>query len=201
MALHFDSSFVQAQSANASDPGDLGFLGFWRWNVKSGIVSANSAINSLFGLHFLKDNADAPVGEYTKRVHPDDVEWLKQGLARCFGPSGHGVLEYRVVDEAGHIHWVMCRALYEFGDDGQLVRAQGLLIDVTRFKADGNAAQVAPAILPNPLQSLVDATLDAHRAAVQFGEPELLRAVETVLMRAGKLLARQLTQSEVTRAA
>lgn len=201
MTLNVNASFLKAQAAHPSDPDDLGFLGFWRWDVQTGIVNASKAINHLFGLPSDQEDASIPVGEYANRVHPDDVDWLRQELSRCFGPSGHGVLEYRVVNEDGEIHWVMCRALYEIGDDGQLVRAHGLLIDVTTFRADGNAPQVAPAALPNPLQSLVDTTLESHRAALQVGEPGLLRAVEAVLMRAGKLLARQLVQSEVTRAA
>lgn len=201
MSLSVHTAGFQAQAARMSDPDDLGFLGFWHWDVATGIVNAGKDINRLFGQDSDADGVGVPVGEYMGRIHRDDVEWLSQERSRCFGPSGHGVLEYRVISGNGDIHWVMSRALYETAEGGELVRAHGMLIDVTRFKADGNTAQVAPATLPNPLQSLVDATLESHRAAVQVGEPGLVRAVEAVLMRAGKLLALQLGRSEVIRVA
>ena len=130
-----------------------------------------------------------PLETFEFCIHPDDLEWVRRERPRCFGPSGHGVLEYRVIDPKGAVRWVMCRAIYEVDAEGTMVKARGMLIDITALKDDGNAAHVAPAPFVDPVRVLVDAALLSHAAARQIGNTALVQKARTFLFRAGRLLA------------
>lgn len=173
---------------------ELGFLGFWTWDFKTEQFDPSENI-----LCLLEKNADdvvpSPHARETMalRVHPDDIEWLKEERPRCFGPSGYGVIEYRAVDGQGRVRWLMCRGHYVVDDLGHLVRARGFLVDITEFKNDGNSSRIVPAPLPDPVKALVDAALMAHEAALQMGDLVIVEQTKRLLLQAGRALARDLT--------
>ncbi len=168
-----------------------GFLGFWSWNVRTGDVCANPQLAQYFGVSVDPDGRST-MNSFELRIHPEDIEWLRRERLRSIGPSGHGAVEYRVLDEAGEVHWVMCRGVYLTDQDGEILEGWGMMMDVTAFKADGNSVRTAPAPLPHPIQTLIDSTLEAHKAATQIGNAEITRSLETVLMASARLLSERL---------
>ena len=177
---------------------DLGFLGFWAWDFRTGDVEASSDLCNLFGIETVAGTPGCRIEQFELRVHPDDLEWLKHARRDSVGESGHGVVEYRVFDKAGRIHWVMCRGFYLFDDNGMLTTGRGLMLDVTAFRADGNASRSAPAPLANPLGVVTDSVLRAYDAAKQMTQPDLVSQIEQVLERVGRLLAQEIDRKMPT---
>ena len=171
---------------------DLGFLGTWSWSACTGLVHASDQVNKLFGL---APNAQSglEIGFYEARVHPDDLDWLRQEHPRCFGPSGQGIVEYRVFDDAGEIHWVLSSGLYTLDPGGRVETAHGMMIDVTAFKSDGNDVRTAPTFVVDPLQETANTLIRAHRAAVQTDNTQLQFEIELALTTVGMALAKDFT--------
>jgi PAS fold len=174
---------------SAETPSDLGFLGFWAADFRTGAATTSSALRQLFQIC----GDGTSLAEYQTSVHPDDREWLMRERLRSVGPSGWGVVEYRIIDAAGQVRWLMCRAIYETDPEGNLICGRGMLFDVTDFKADGNSPRTAPAPLPNPLQSLVDASLEAFEAARQLGDSTIIATLGSALAAAGRLMGSSLS--------
>ena len=171
---------------------ELSFLGCWSWNADTGAVYASRQLNRLFGVNGSANHVE-PMSAYERRTHPDDLDWLRRERARCFGPSGHGVVEYRVIDEAGDARWVMCRGIYETDVHGDIQTAHGMMIDVTRMKADGIGVRTAPAAaLTRPMQHTADMLIRAHEAAEQTGNQQLVFQIEVALATVGRVLAWEL---------
>lgn len=178
----------------SKSPAELGFLGVWSWDLVTGAMDATEDVRSLFQICDEEGGRRARIDDFEWRLHPGDLEWLKRERLRSFGPSGHGAVEFRVIDPHGDIRWVMCRAIYVRDAEGNVVSASGMMIDVTAFKADGNSCRTAPAPLADPLQTLIDLTLGAYEAAEQVGDRMLLSQLRNVLQGAGTLMARKIKQ-------
>ncbi len=72
--------------------------------------------------------------EFFRVVHPDDMEMLKNTLARSIAKNLPYDVEYRVVWPDGSIHHISSRARIDHGDDDQPRRIIGVLWDITERK-------------------------------------------------------------------
>ena len=72
--------------------------------------------------------------EFFRIVHPDDLDMLKNTLARAIEQNIPYDLEYRVVWPDGSIHYISSRARIDRGDDNQALRLMGVLWDVSERK-------------------------------------------------------------------
>jgi two-component system, sensor histidine kinase and response regulator len=70
---------------------------------------------------------------WTKAVHPDDIEQLFVVWNRE-AASGQYKYEHRYLRHDGTIIWVICQALPELGDDGEIKGYIGMITDITERK-------------------------------------------------------------------
>lgn len=122
------------RKAQGNRPFELALVGaddgLWEWDIQRGTVSYSPRWKALFGYGAaeLKDDID----EWFRRVHPDDLNSLKQGLTR-FLQGGETVFQsiHRVRHRSGDWQWVTVRAAGEFGEDGRCRRLGGSLSNFT----------------------------------------------------------------------
>lgn len=74
-------------------------LGTWHWDVERDLVHADANLLRLFGMN--EDTPALAVGAFLDRVHPDDREPLRQGIARVIARGGRLETEYRVCRPGG----------------------------------------------------------------------------------------------------
>ena len=138
--------------------------GLWDWNLLSNQVHWSSRWKAMLG--YADDGIGDGPNEWLDRVHPDDLERVKNSLdAHLADRSAHYESEHRVLHRDGTYRWVLCRGA-AVRHDGRATRLVGSLTDITD-------AKVADALtgLPNRLLfvDLLDRALKRTRRRRDYG--------------------------------
>jgi PAS domain S-box-containing protein len=103
-----------------------GNVGFWDWDLKSGRITWARELEGIYGL----DHAGS-YEAFSSRVHPDDlagIEFERDSAIRNHKPWN---LEFRVNLPSGGIRWLSSRGRGYYDKNGGVVRAAGIIIDIT----------------------------------------------------------------------
>ncbi|WP_392535640.1 PAS domain S-box protein [Nostoc sp. C117] len=71
---------------------------------------------------------------WANAMHPDDREQILLGWNQATSAGEIYKYEHRLLREDGTIVWVICQALPEFGDDGEIKGYIGMITDITERK-------------------------------------------------------------------
>ena len=69
-----------------------------------------------------------------QRVHPDDLEAVRQTLAKAIEREGQYEMDYRVMLTDGQVRWIASRGSVQFETDGKPVSVLGVSMDITKHK-------------------------------------------------------------------
>ncbi|MDT7779199.1 MAG: hypothetical protein QOC99_1711 [Acidobacteriota bacterium] len=107
--------------------------GLWDWDLRSGEVYYSARWKEMLGLS--ADEADASPEAWLARVHPEDVDNLKDEIrAHIEGAGTHLEVEHRVLNAEGDYLWMLCRGAVVREGEGRATRMAGSMTDVTRRK-------------------------------------------------------------------
>jgi PAS domain S-box-containing protein len=84
-----------------------------------------------FGPGELNDNT---LASFEKRIHPEDIEELRQIRQRALEERSEYGHEYRVVWRDSSIHWIRAQGRFIYNEAGQPVRLYGAVLDITERK-------------------------------------------------------------------
>jgi hypothetical protein len=125
------------------------------------------------------------------RVHPSDMTWLMEHMLRAVRTGGVVLAEYRVLQGDGSVRWVLSRGRTYHDAHGRPVRSHGILIDITEMR-DGGERYVL-GTKPTQADSLVqaaDLAISVKHALASDAPAEVLEAVNLLLLRLGRAIAR-----------
>lgn len=103
------------------------------------------------------------LGGFEETVHPDDRANLRD-LWRRQAEGESTELEFRVVRPDGSIRWLLNRAYPVRDESGAVVRANGMVVDITERKRGEAALQESEARLSGLIASAMDAILTVDEA-------------------------------------
>jgi diguanylate cyclase (GGDEF)-like protein/PAS domain S-box-containing protein len=104
--------------------------GVWDWDIEKDRVYFSPRWKAILG-HQEDEISDDPK-EWLSRVHPDEVERVKGGIAaHCEGKTPHFEDEHRVRHRDGSYRWVLSRGFAVRGPEGRPNRMIGVQTDVT----------------------------------------------------------------------
>lgn len=104
--------------------------GLWDWDLDRGRVFYSERWRALLGLR-PSDALDTPE-LWLQRVHPEDVDALRQRIERYVGDGeGRFEHEHRLRHAKGHYLWVLCRGLGVRDAQGRVLRFAGSISDVS----------------------------------------------------------------------
>ena len=109
-------------------------IGTWDWNVRNDNLVADERFAHLYGMDPERARSGAPMSEYLKAIHPDDVVDVRQLIDRSLSTGALLSAEYRLL-RGGHTRWVMTEGKCEFAADGAPVRFPGVSFDITDRKS------------------------------------------------------------------
>jgi PAS domain S-box-containing protein len=113
---------------------DVGRIGGWEWDVKSGQTFWFGQNYALLGAQREVDSASEQT--FWGRVHPEDRDWLRESLQKALRERlRSSVAEFRVVWPDQTVHWLRSEAQFFFGKDGQPERMLGISTDITERKS------------------------------------------------------------------
>ena len=105
-------------------------VGLWDWDVTSGTVLFSPEYKRQLG--YAEDEITNDVDEWRRRVHPDDVDSILEGLGAFF--AGSQVVretEFRMRHKDGSWRWIFSRGEVRRAADGTPVRMLGCHLDIT----------------------------------------------------------------------
>jgi PAS domain S-box-containing protein len=84
-------------------------LGFWDWKIDSHKVEINTIKTEVFRYHYAKIQAITP--QWLNFIYLDDQEKVWQSIQDVLnGKRATHQIEYRVIDKAGDVHWILDHA-------------------------------------------------------------------------------------------
>ncbi len=105
--------------------------GIWDWDLAEDHIYLSPRWCEMLGLR----GAPSRPSEWFDRVHPDDLEGLRQAVdAHLDGSSEQIEHEYRIRHAAGRWVWVLCRGVAVRDADGRASRVAGSQTDITESK-------------------------------------------------------------------
>lgn len=108
-----------------------GLVGFFDWDVASGLIRADEHFAALHGLDAARLAAGVPLAQVSEAIHPEDRQAFAGDLVASPGGSGTYTRQFRVAPGAGRPRTLLARGhCYEW-EDGRPLRFTGIVIDVS----------------------------------------------------------------------
>ena len=111
----------------------LGQVGTFDWNLIDDALLWDARTRDIWGLD---PGTPVVIAQFYAGLHPEDVEPLREIIARSHDPSGDGhyEVEYRVINARDHrLRTVSARGRTLF-EHGRAVRMMGVVVDVTTLR-------------------------------------------------------------------
>ncbi len=128
---------------------DAACLGTWDWNLATERIVWAGHHDRLFS--FAPGEFDGRYETFESRIHPDDVNGLRQAIERSLREHIDYAHEYRVVWPDRTTHWVASRGHYRWNQMGQPTRMLGIVSDITDRK---RAEEAYRSLVDHSLQGL-----------------------------------------------
>ncbi|UKO96209.1 GAF domain-containing protein [Nostoc sp. UHCC 0870] len=107
--------------------------GIWDWNVKTNQVFFSLRWKQMLGYEDHEIAND--IEEWSKRVHPDDLDWVMQAIQDHFDhKTPYYTTEHRVQCKDGNYKWILDRGQALWDEAGNVVRMVGSHTDITERK-------------------------------------------------------------------
>jgi diguanylate cyclase (GGDEF)-like protein/PAS domain S-box-containing protein len=107
--------------------------GIWDWNLKNNQIYFSSRWKTMLG--YGEEEITHDPQEWFGRVHPKDLEQLKQALsAHLRWATPHFESEYRILHKDGSYRWVLSRGLAVRGKENTPSRIAGSQTDISERK-------------------------------------------------------------------
>lgn len=137
---HRELSLANNQLAQAFAYGEVGT---WMWDLNKDIVVADKNLARLFGVNDGTKQIEVPMEELTKSVHPDDVTYVRESIAKAIADKSTSYeSEYRTFDFDGNLRWLLARGHIEADELDKPVRFPGLVVDITERKLTENSLHI-----------------------------------------------------------
>ena len=113
---------------------NAGDIATWTWDIQADRVYADQNLARFFAL--TPEAADGgPIAEYTRAIHPEDRERVRQDILKAIESGGEYESEYRLAPPQGETRWVIARGRTELDGRGRALRLPGVVLDITARKA------------------------------------------------------------------
>jgi PAS domain S-box-containing protein len=111
-----------------------GSLGFWDWNVATGVVDYSERWCAMVG--YSQKELAPDFSTWEKLVHPEDLPKAVAAIEKYFaGETEQYAIEFRMQHKNGNWHWIASRGrVFEVDAEGNPLRAVGTHQDVTDRK-------------------------------------------------------------------
>lgn len=123
------------------------------WHIKNNTLSISKGIEKIYGIS--RDRFLHNPSLWKQIIHPDDLEITKE-MEKQFLAGQPGRAEYRIIRPDGEIRWVQDRGLPVLDQHGDVIKVNGVVIDITERKLTEEALENRE----KQLRALIDAMPD-----------------------------------------
>ena len=122
---------LHRSEARFSLAADSAEAGLWELNCSTNLFWATDRAREIFGYG---PEEDISMERFETSVHPDDLELVRQVIARALGKREPVNVEYRILTDDGCLKWISSRGRPYFKSSGQPDRLLGVSLDITERK-------------------------------------------------------------------
>ena len=120
-----------------------GVVATWDWDLATGLVYGDANYARIYSFDSARASAGAPLVEYLKNIHPDDLPRVQIEVDRTLADGAEFSSEYRIRKPDDSIRWIFASGRIVRDAQGVAIRFAGTSVDVTEQKC----AQVRQAFL------------------------------------------------------
>lgn len=107
--------------------------GIWDWNVINNQVFFSTRWKEMLG--YEEDEIGDKLQEWTARIHPDDIGWVKQEIQDHFAKkTPFYIAEHRIRCKDGSYKWILNRGQARWDEQENVIRMAGSHTDITERK-------------------------------------------------------------------
>jgi PAS domain S-box-containing protein len=107
---------------------DAGQMGTWAWDLRTNAVDWDDALSRLFGMQ--PGTFEKTFDAWVAHLHPDDRERALSTVEQAMQTGGQFRFDHRTIWADGTVHWIEGRGETVLDDDGTVVGAVGVAIDI-----------------------------------------------------------------------
>ncbi len=112
---------------------EAGNIGLWNWDLPSGRVRYSSEWKRQLG--YCEEEIGESLKEWSRRVHPKDLEPALEVLRDCVESRGSGCpSEFRILHRDGSYRWMLSQSSVWCDQNGVPVKVLGVDMDITERK-------------------------------------------------------------------
>ena len=112
-----------------------GVVATWDWDLATGLVYGDANYARIYSFDPARAAAGAPLDEYLKTIHPQDVPGVQLAVDRTMADGVAFSCQYRVIKPDGSIRWIFARGRLVRDAKGVPVRFAGTSVDITEQKS------------------------------------------------------------------
>jgi hypothetical protein len=109
-------------------------VGTWDWDVPADRITADARFARLYGVDPAVAAAGAPIAEFFRNIHPDDLESAQRAIEDAMRTGEMFSSEYRLVQPDGSSRWVVAHGRPTIAPDGTCLRFPGVSFDISDLK-------------------------------------------------------------------
>jgi PAS domain S-box-containing protein len=106
-------------------------VGTWSWDFRTGTVLADKDFATFYGLQDASTTHGTPVAEFTRNVHPEDLDSVETAMRDAQHHGSDINREHRILLPNGTTRWVDVRGRCQFSPEGTPIACNGVTIDIT----------------------------------------------------------------------
>ena len=115
--------------------GAAAMVGIWDWDMTADRVYADANFARIYTVDPGRAREGAPLAEFTRNFHPDDLASFEAELARVIADDSEFSSEYRILQPDGSSRWLLARGRIIRDANGNPVRFPGASVDITERRA------------------------------------------------------------------
>ncbi len=115
---------------------DASQMGLWDWDITSGLLIWDERSAQMYGTTLAESSGS--IADVDARVHPEDLEQVRNVLSGAIDTAGAVDVEFRVVWADGSVHWLYGRGQALVGPSGAVERLIGVNADVTAVRGEAH---------------------------------------------------------------
>lgn len=132
---------------------DVGRLGLWNWNVRTGDIHWSDEHYRMEG--YTVGEVTPSYEAWASRIHPDDRGKSEAALQRAMELRQDFDHEFRTVHPDGSVHWLHGRGRFFYDESGEAMRMVGAMTDTTERREWEERQAVLVAELQHRTRNLI----------------------------------------------
>ncbi|MBD2325723.1 PAS domain S-box protein [Alkalinema sp. FACHB-956] len=116
-------------------------IGIWEWSATSNRLIWDSRMFALYGIQ--PEEFSGQYEDWFNRVHPDDRAYVQQAEQESLQGTRDPLTEFRITWPDGTVRFIESRAFKHRNNQGEVIKAVGLNLDITDRKKAEQALQAS----------------------------------------------------------